>query len=63
MRAFTGIELNDTVDLTSSVYKYTDYLLCHDDELEDRRIAFVLYLTEFDAHDGGTLELLSANGT
>ena len=30
----TGIPLNDVVDLFCGKYARTDYLLCHDDELE-----------------------------
>ena len=33
---------------------HVDILLCHDDELESRRIAFILYLVpEWSAKDGG----------
>ena len=42
----------------------SDVLLCHDDELEGRRIAFILYLTEdeWNESDGGTLDLFSVDG-
>ena len=42
----------------------TDVLLCHDDELEGRRIAFILYLTEgdWDQQWGGSLDLFSVDG-
>ena len=30
----TGIPLNDTIDMFCAKYDYSDYLLCHDDELE-----------------------------
>ncbi len=30
----TGIELNDSIDMSAAVYGDTDKLLCHDDELE-----------------------------
>lgn len=40
-----------------------DVLLCHDDELEGRRIAFILYLVPpWEKSDGGTLDLYSADG-
>ncbi len=32
--AVTGIELNDSIDMSAAVYGDTDKLLCHDDELE-----------------------------
>lgn len=40
-----------------------DVLLCHDDELEGRRIAFILYLVPpWEKSDGGTLDLFSTDG-
>uniref|UniRef100_T1JIB2 Prolyl 4-hydroxylase alpha subunit domain-containing protein n=1 Tax=Strigamia maritima TaxID=126957 RepID=T1JIB2_STRMM len=58
IKKFTGIPLESTLDLTASQYKCTDVLLCHDDELEGRRIAFILYLVpDWCKKDGGTLDL------
>ncbi|VDM33796.1 unnamed protein product [Hydatigera taeniaeformis] len=61
MKAVTGADLDeDEVASTISLYKPNDYLLCHDDELERRRIAFIIYLVPDDwniAKDGGALEL------
>lgn len=39
-------------------------LLCHDDELEGRRIAFILYLvpSSWSKKDGGTLDLFNLDG-
>lgn len=36
-----------------------DYLLCHDDQTENRAIAFILYLTpeNWEEKDGGQLDL------
>ena len=63
----TGIQLNDSIDLFCGKYRSTDYLLCHDDELEGRRIAFIYYLVQEDwtRADGGTLDLYTTdlNGT
>lgn len=41
-----------------------DTLLCHDDKLEGRRIAFILYLVpeDWSEEDGGHLELYGVNG-
>lgn len=40
-----------------------DVLLCHDDELEGRRVAFILYLTpSWELKDGGTLDLFDTDG-
>ncbi|XP_013406972.1 prolyl 3-hydroxylase OGFOD1 [Lingula anatina] len=58
MREVTGIPLTDKVDLTCSRYDDTDVLLCHDDELDSRRIAFILYLVPpWKQSDGGALDL------
>ncbi|TMW56439.1 hypothetical protein Poli38472_006449 [Pythium oligandrum] len=55
----SGLELNDTVDLAGQRYPPHGYLLCHDDKLEGRRIAFIMYLVEEDwtEADGGELSL------
>jgi len=39
----TGIELEDSIDMFCAKYSHTDHLLCHDDELEGRRIAYIMY--------------------
>ncbi|CAF1381420.1 unnamed protein product, partial [Didymodactylos carnosus] len=59
----TGIQLIDKIDMTCSIYRHTDYLLCHDDDIhgdvEGRRIAFIYYLVPltWSHQDGGTLDL------
>ncbi|CAN2389529.1 2-oxoglutarate and iron-dependent oxygenase [Pristimantis euphronides] len=58
----TSVELERTVDISCAQYNYTDILLCHDDELEGRRFAFILYLVpEWCESDGGTLDLYSTD--
>ncbi|XP_056382243.1 prolyl 3-hydroxylase OGFOD1 isoform X1 [Hyla sarda] len=58
----TGVELERTVDVSCAQYNYTDTLLCHDDELEGRRFAFILYLVpEWSEADGGTLDLYNTD--
>jgi len=59
----TGISLNDNIDLFCGKYSRTDYLLCHDDELEGRRIAFIFYLVpvNWSDKDGGALDLFDIN--
>ena len=43
-------------------FRYTDHLLCHDDELEGRRIAFIMYFVkDWTEADGGTLDLFRLN--
>ncbi|XP_041379271.1 LOW QUALITY PROTEIN: prolyl 3-hydroxylase OGFOD1-like [Gigantopelta aegis] len=51
----TGIDLSECIDMTCSKYEYADTLLCHDDELEGRRVAFIYYLTDptWSHEDGG----------
>ncbi|XP_025832945.1 prolyl 3-hydroxylase sudestada1 isoform X2 [Agrilus planipennis] len=58
----TGLELVK-VSATCSLYGDTDYLLVHDDQQEDRMVAFILYLTEPDWKEsyGGNLQLLNKN--
>ncbi|KAM6943507.1 prolyl 3-hydroxylase OGFOD1 [Xenentodon cancila] len=57
-----GVELEPTVDISCAKYEYTDVLLCHDDELEGRRIAFILYLVPpWQSSDGGTLDLYTTD--
>ncbi|CAG0891027.1 unnamed protein product [Cyprideis torosa] len=64
VQSVTGLELSrERVDLTSSLYQHSDYLLCHDDLLDNRRLAFVLYAPEppeWGDDMGGQLELLGA---
>ena len=40
-----------------------DVLLCHDDELEGRRVAYILYLVDEDwnSEDGGGLDLFNVD--
>uniref|UniRef100_A0A3B3RAC8 Prolyl 3-hydroxylase OGFOD1 n=1 Tax=Paramormyrops kingsleyae TaxID=1676925 RepID=A0A3B3RAC8_9TELE len=55
-------ELEPVVDVSCAKYEYTDVLLCHDDELEGRRVAFIFYLVPpWEASDGGTLDLYSVD--
>ena len=43
----TGIQLkDDSIDMFCAKYSHTDHLLCHDDELMGRRIAY-MYVREF----------------
>ncbi|XP_062592706.1 prolyl 3-hydroxylase OGFOD1-like [Saccostrea cucullata] len=57
----TGIELTAQVDMSCAMYRYTDVLSCHDDELDDRCIAFIYYLVppSWKEEDGGRLQMFS----
>ena len=59
----TGFQLNDEIDAFCARYDYTDYLLCHDDQLEGRKIAYIFYLVPptWKERDGGHLQLFSTN--
>ncbi|GFU53127.1 prolyl 3-hydroxylase OGFOD1 [Trichonephila clavipes] len=60
MKTITNIPLTDHVDMFCSCYTYTDHLLCHDDELEGRRIAYIYYLSpEWEEKYGGRLDLFN----
>jgi len=60
MEAITGLQLKTgVVDLAGTMYEDTDFLLCHDDKLDERKVAFLLYLTDMEDGDGGSLNLLS----
>ncbi|CAG5096077.1 Similar to OGFOD1: Prolyl 3-hydroxylase OGFOD1 (Homo sapiens) [Cotesia congregata] len=62
MQQNTSIELNSTISMTGSCYYDTDYLLCHDDNMGDRKIAFIFYLmSNWTAADGGTLDLFDTD--
>ena len=42
---------------------FVDHLLCHDDELDSRRIAFIIYMSEEWKEDyGGSLDLFDSIG-
>lgn len=62
MERNTEIDLNKKISMSSSCYSDTDYLLCHDDNMGDRRIAFILYLSKnWTAEDGGALDLFDTD--
>jgi len=48
-------------DLSGTLYESCDYLLCHDDELEGRKIAYIYYLSDLEEEDGGALAFLGDN--
>ncbi|MFT4313142.1 MAG: 2OG-Fe(II) oxygenase family protein [Candidatus Woesearchaeota archaeon] len=60
MEDITKFNLNKKeVDIAGTLYQDTDFLLCHDDELEGRKIAFLVYLSTQTEEDGGSLKLYS----
>ena len=58
--SLTGISLTRHIDMSAALYTKTDYLLPHDDDLEGRKIAYVVNLSQqFTARDGGQLQFFS----
>ena len=56
----TNEKLTGNVDVNGSLYENTDHLLPHDDRLEDRKVAFIYYLSTSSKKDGGALLLFSS---
>ena len=54
-------ELSDKTDCACNVHAAGGHLLCHDDVIGDRRVSYIIYLTDPDQgwgpQDGGQLEL------
>ncbi|XP_012252012.2 prolyl 3-hydroxylase OGFOD1 [Athalia rosae] len=62
MEQNTQIILNGKMSMSSASYSDTDYLLCHDDNMGDRRIAFILYLSkDWAPEDGGALDIFDSD--
>ncbi len=61
MSQITGLRVDaGALDLAGSLYRGGDYLLCHDDQVEDRKIAYILYLSKsFLQKDGARLVLFN----
>src|SRR3989344_4585203 len=49
------------IDMAGTLYEDTDFLLCHDDQLEHRAIAFFYYLSDLPIENGGTLNLYASD--
>lgn len=57
MSQITGLELTGKADLHATIYEDTNFLLVHDDKLDSRKIAFLIYLTDMEIDEGGALNL------
>ncbi len=53
----------NSIDISGTLYEDTDFLLCHDDQLEGRKIAFFYYLASLAKNDGGGLNLFATETT
>ena len=62
--AISNCRLKTKLDLAGTLYQDADFLLCHDDRLEGRKLAFILYLSTLNKKEGGSLNLFhSKNNT
>ncbi|NQZ84831.1 MAG: 2OG-Fe(II) oxygenase [Nanoarchaeales archaeon] len=60
----SGIKLDNTkIDVHSLRLESGDYLLCHDDDVQGRAIAFILNFSDFEEIDGGKLELFNSQNS
>lgn len=59
MQTITQCTLTQKIDMHSMIYQDTDFLLCHDDRLDSRKIAYLLYFCDLDEMDGGALRLFA----
>ena len=58
MEEITGEKFSKkSMDLAGSLYNNTHHLLCHDDQLENRTIAFIYYCSTLTKKEGGALRL------
>ena len=56
----TNSKFKGALDMAATLYESTDFLLCHDDELEGRKIAYVIYLSGVQEKDGGSFVLYNS---
>mmetsp|Transcript_24294 Transcript_24294/g.43085 ORF Transcript_24294/g.43085 Transcript_24294/m.43085 type:complete len:583 (+) Transcript_24294:184-1932(+) len=59
----SGISLSDNVEMFGAIYNKNCKLICHDDRMPRRRIAYILYLTpdDWSEADGGLLDLFAVD--
>ena len=53
--------MRNKIDMHSLKLENTNYLLCHDDRVEMRKLAFVINFSDFEQRDGGALEFFKMN--
>lgn len=62
LESITKTTLNkNKITIHSLKMSNTHYLLCHNDKVENRKIAFIYYLTELKEKDGGKFEFFNSN--
>jgi Rps23 Pro-64 3,4-dihydroxylase Tpa1-like proline 4-hydroxylase len=58
----TSVKLKrNKISIHSTLYTDTHYLLCHDDQLDDRRLAIMIYLSDLKEQNGGKLVLYDSD--
>ena len=57
MMRLTGQKHLKSIDMHAHKMVQGDYLLFHDDVIEGRKIAYIVYLCDFKGQDGGKLQL------
>jgi prolyl 3-hydroxylase /prolyl 3,4-dihydroxylase len=63
MEELSGVKLDrKKISIHATLYTDTHYLLCHDDQLDDRRLAIMIYLSDLDEKNGGKLVLYDSKG-
>ena len=55
----TTYVLKPGIECFATIYQDTNYLLPHDDRVEKRKIAYMIYLSNLDRKDGGILNFYS----
>lgn len=53
--------LSTHIDMFGTLYEDTDFLLCHDDKLEGRKLAYFVYLSNIQKGEGGELSLFGSD--
>ncbi|MBI3027179.1 2OG-Fe(II) oxygenase [Candidatus Woesearchaeota archaeon] len=57
MQKLTKERLSQKIDMQAHLFEQGDYLLFHDDVVEGRKIAYIVYLSNLSQEDGGELQL------
>ena len=57
MKKLTNEKLSYKIDMQSHIMQQGDYLLFHDDVVEGRSIAYIIYMASLASKDGGALRL------
>ncbi len=61
INSITGLRISRKIDMAGLLLKNTGYLLPHDDQLEERKIAYVVNLSEgFSKNDSEALDLFES---